>query len=548
MSQRLHTAIVDLTSSDTVSYQYMCREGVDAPPLATFEKHFRREHVLDCALGLIRTLQQQHNTSAADLQHWGGRLYDELIPHELSYAFRSDTRSSNLVMYLDPASSWIPWELLWDGDEFLCRRFRLARLLLKCGSELRAANDRLRGERSGRGSLIVFGDISGLNASNEKAVVEKNLNTIYGDNVWFHTARNAADILEELKKDYELCHFIGHGEFQAECPAKTGWRFADGSVLSCRDIEAVSSRATFPLLIFANSCNSARPGLADAQAYVTSLYRAFLRQGVPHYIGTILPVPDEAAKDFAQSFYTLLARGLSVGEALGETRRAFAEKTRLGIWGCYVHYGDPTFRLLVPQEKHVPGYEADQPTSRRGSLGHKTSFSVLGKAPNDEIHRTLEHYKVAAAKNPGDGESQYAVGLCYLQLGLHELAIKNFTRALELMPDYPDAYYYYGLSLIRGRRPKLLSLPEVKRIEEYLTTALQLDARPAKYYYFAAILKYDYYLSNGLLCDPSPDELFLMAEDKDQDAWEIERLLHAVPVRDPDLISKVRRNHETLKI
>jgi len=97
----------------------MCREGVDAPPLATFEKDFRREHVSDCALALIRTLQQQHNTSAADLQHWGGRLYDELIPHELSYAFRGDAHSSNLVMYLDPASSWIPWELLWDGDEFL---------------------------------------------------------------------------------------------------------------------------------------------------------------------------------------------------------------------------------------------------------------------------------------------------------------------------------------------------------------------------------------------------------------------------------------------
>ena len=116
------------------------------------------------------------------------------------------------------------------------------------------------------------------------------------------------------------------------------------------------------------------------------------------------------------------------------------------------------------------------------------------------------------------------------------------------MPEYPDAYYYYGLSLIRGRRPKLLSLSEVKRIEDYLKTAVQLDARPAKYYYLAAILKYDYYLSNGLLCNPSPDELFLMAEDKDQDAWEIERLLHSVPVRDPDLISKVRRNHETMKI
>jgi len=94
----------------------------------------------------------------------------------------------------------------------------------------------------------------------------------------------------------------------------------------------------------------------------------------------------------------------------------------------------------------------------------------------------LEQYKMVVAKNTGDGEAHYAIALCYLQLGLHELAIKNFKRALELMPDDADVYYYYGLSLLRGRRPKLLSLTEVKRIEEYLETALQLNNRPAKYY------------------------------------------------------------------
>ena len=116
------------------------------------------------------------------------------------------------------------------------------------------------------------------------------------------------------------------------------------------------------------------------------------------------------------------------------------------------------------------------------------------------------------------------------------------------MPDCADAYYYYGLALIRGRRPKTLSLAEVRRIEQYLDTALQLNPRQAKYYYLAAILKFDYYLSNGLTCNPSPDELFLMAGDKEHDAWEVERLLHTIPLRDPALISKVRSGHETLKV
>ncbi len=549
MSHRVHTAFVELDAPDRASYQYMCREGDMVPPLAIFQKTIRREYLQECATALLVTLQQTRVAPSLqdDLKRWGGRLYDGLIPQELSDVFRCDSDASYLVLYLDPAISWIPWELLWDGDQFLCRRFRLARQLQKLGPELRAAKERLAQERSGRGALIVFGDISDLDASGEKASVTENLKAIYGPNVWFFTARNAADVLEELKKDYEVCHFVGHGQFQADCPAESGWRFADGSVLSCRDIEAISSRVTFPLLIFANSCDSARPTISDAQAYVTTLYRSFLRQGVPHYIGTTVPVPDKAAKDFVHSFYRLLAEGRSVGEAMGETRRAFSEAPQMNIWASYVHYGDPTYRL-VAGETRTSAYESAYPAGWQRTQRDKTSFSVLGRLSNDEIRRMLEHYKSVISRNPADGETHYALALAYLQLGIFELAIKNFQRAVELMPDYADAYYYYGLALIRGRRPKTLSLAEVRRIEQYLATARQLDARPAKYYYLAAILKYDYYLSNGLICSPSPDELFLMAENKEYDPWEIERLLNNVSLRAPELVSKVRKNHETTKL
>ena len=215
------------------------------------------------------------------------------------------------------------------------------------------------------------------------------------------------------------------------------------------------------------------------------------------------------------------------------------------IWAAYVHYGDPTHRLLQPASaQKKPGSYRRSPEVLRD----KTTFYVLGRLSREELQRTLDHYRNAVTTNSVDGEAHYGLALCYLQLQLYDFAIKNFKRALELMPEYADAYYYYAVSLIRGRRPKLLSLPEVKRIEEYLQTALQLDGRPAKYYYLAAILKYDYYLSNGLLCNPSPDELFLAAEDQDHDAWEVERLMHAVPLRDPELIARVRRKHETLKI
>jgi len=549
MAPHVQSVFVELErrrDSETLSFQYMCRSGDSAPPLALFQKAISLPEAKRATDQLSQVLANRTLSASADLRSCGGKLFDKFVPNELSERLAQEPDGSYLVLYLAPELTWIPWELLWDGARFLCERFRIARVLQKAGEEFRAAERRLREARSGRGALIIFGNTQGLDATAEKIEVDQALKTMYGPkNVWFFGATSASDVLEQLKQDYEICHFVGHGSYNEVSPGETGWVFRDGTVLKCRDIEAVSSRAAFPLLIFANSCDSAHPSLADTAAYISTLYRSFLRQGVPHYIGTVTPIPDESSKEFARSFYRFLAEGSSIGEALGETRQAFAGRPGMPIWAAYVHYGDPTHRLLQPASAQTisGGYRRSPEVLR-----DKTTFYVLGRLSREELQRTLDHYRNAVTTNSVDGEAHYGLALCYLQLQLYDLAIKNFKRALELMPEHADAYYYYAVSLIRGRRPKLLSLPEVKRIEEYLQTALQLDGRPAKYYYLAAILKYDYYLSNGLLCNPSPDELFLAAEDQEHDAWEVERLMHAVPLRDPELIARVRRKHETLKI
>ncbi len=143
---------------------------------------------------------------------------------------------------------------------------------------------------------------------------------------------------------------------------------------------------------------------------------------------------------------------------------------------------------------------------------------------------------------PEDGDSQFALGLCYLHLRLFDLAIRHFGRAVELMPESSDVYYYYALAMIRGRRPKTLSLNEVRQIEEYVSSAMQLDGTRAKYNYLAAILKYDYYLANGLrVPDPSAEELLTEASTKDHEGDEVERLLDSVVLRDEALVSAIRR-------
>ena len=343
MSQRLHTAIVEL-ERDTLIYRFGWRqEAESAPPLGKGAKKVDLHEVAGLAAQITRALG---SCDVSTLEHLGERLYNCVIPDELTVALSPEEAQDNLVFYLDPEISWIPWELLFDGTSFLCRRFRVARSLLKSGAELEAA--RRRAARSSRGKvLVLLGDVSRLAVDDEIESIQSILLPRVGnDHFDIRSAESKSDALAFLTKDYDICHFIGHGVFSREYPEDSGWRFRRGDVLTCAQIRQISSPgAIFPRLIVANSCDSARSGDAGAEAYVSTLYRSFLARGVPHYIGTIARVPDNVSRMFSQSFYAQVACGKSIGESLLAAREAASA----GIgWAFYVHYGDPGLPLMAP--------------------------------------------------------------------------------------------------------------------------------------------------------------------------------------------------------
>lgn len=151
-------------------------------------------------------------------------------------------------------------------------------------------------------------------------------------------------------------------------------------------------------------------------------------------------------------------------------------------------------------------------------------------------------FKMAVAADPSNADAHHSLGLVYLQLRLYDLALKHFRNTIEAAPDYGEAYYYQALASIRGRRPKTLSLGEARAIEDLVSTAITLDAGPAKYYFLLAIIREDYYRSNGLRPPPpSVDELLTTAQEGRYDRWEIERLLCSIVLPDPKLIESLRR-------
>ena len=173
------------------------------------------------------------------------------------------------------------------------------------------------------------------------------------------------DVLDELMRGgYDLLHFAGHGDFDADDPEKSGWLFA-GGLLTSSQLELVDMA---PSLVFANACLSSVLA-QDSQKLVSRRARAevellpgladeFFRRGVRNYVGTAWRVNDEGAVQFAREFYNALivppgAAGggrLTIGAALKQARETLKrdEASYGTLWAAYQHYGDPQYRLAIP--------------------------------------------------------------------------------------------------------------------------------------------------------------------------------------------------------
>lgn len=171
-----------------------------------------------------------------------------------------------------------------------------------------------------------------------------------------------------------------------------------------------------------------------------------------------------------------------------------------------------------------------------------TSLAHLDKFDKAGINKYINNYKQLLKNDPNNGEYNCAMGICYLDLKLYDLAIKYFAIAIEQIPDNGDAYYYYALALLKGRRPKVLTLKEVQLIESYLGAAMQIDSNKSRYYYLWALIKYDFYIANGLRVNPPTfEELISEGNSKPFEKEEIGKMLQRVPVGDIQILSLFRR-------
>ena len=299
--------------------------------------------------------------------------------------------SSPLVLEVDANTARVPWELLRDGateqpNENSPDHLGLRRPVAR---QLRTTYSPRPGEttKSDRLNALVIGDPddSLKSAVEEAREIHRRLSRIPGftttlrlgppdgNNRSKYDGVQPAGLYEVLGDlldgEFDLVHYCGHAHFDERFPARSGWMFANGAVLTPSMLEGIDRP---PRLIVANACQSvvtAAPGPAgDPGAesepnargalrtfngrFLPGLADEFFRRGVSDFIGTAWEVRDQAAMLFASTLYDGLLSDdpLPIGAAVQSARLELYKQRRKwksdgALWAAYQHYGDPT-RLL----------------------------------------------------------------------------------------------------------------------------------------------------------------------------------------------------------
>jgi pimeloyl-ACP methyl ester carboxylesterase len=309
------------------------------------------------ATGATERLMRSHTRE--DQEKYGQLLHTYLIPEDFRRVIDDE---KPLTLILDRSTAAFPWEMAGfrgtRGPVFFGPHLRLTRqfrtLLSAAPGVAPPLNDRLK--------VLVIADpahepelqLPGARQEGREVVKVLHRFKRRGDLKLEIVERigplecDPVEILALLlTDDFDIVHFAGHGSFDENDPARSGWVFGKDCTLSA--LEIFRARRV-PRLVFANACFSAvvtagqALTAAEMNRQLAGLAQAFFERGVLNYIGTGWPVEDAPASTFAGVFYESILQGDTLGAALAAARQEILHDG--STWGAYQHYGQVEDRLV----------------------------------------------------------------------------------------------------------------------------------------------------------------------------------------------------------
>jgi CHAT domain-containing protein len=300
-----------------------------------------------------------------DMTMLGSQLYDFLLPTRI----KRDLTEGGLFLEVgvDKAHVHFPWELMHDGDNFLCLKHALGRFVNADVIEpamLQRPSTPLGSTIETLSVLIICVHApqprEGMRfdllpkAEEERDEVLNILGNIEGIVPDVLSGRRAThdEVYTRLKQnEYHIIHYIGHARFDHEREYNSSLVLYDEDMTTGKLKGIIGERP--PILCFINGCETGRVAANTSLKYSFDIYglaRAFLDTGA-YLIGSRWKVNDQTAVEFAKPFYnSLFKERKPIGEALIDARRAcqMAVPEDVSGWSSYVFYGDPRVCFRMP--------------------------------------------------------------------------------------------------------------------------------------------------------------------------------------------------------
>ncbi|MCS6826263.1 MAG: CHAT domain-containing protein [Caldilinea sp.] len=281
-------------------------------------------------------------------------LFEQLLPETFRaeyFARIVPLREAGLIQsfLITSDEPWIPWELLkpyhWDAsegkehvDDFWATRFRLSRWLAGRGPLVRMAVNV---------AALVMPEV-GLAAVDAERAFFDQLAAQRNVRLEGPTQRRKEVLDLLMTGGYQVMHIATHGQFNPEDADRSAIELADEPLYPAdlRGSLLRGIRRSTPL-VFLNACDGGRAnfGLTGLGGWADKLFK---EANAAAFVGALWEVHDALAGEFSKTFYSRLAEGATLGEAMQAARLHVREIDPLNpTWLAYTLYGDPNATVQI---------------------------------------------------------------------------------------------------------------------------------------------------------------------------------------------------------
>ena len=277
-------------------------------------------------------------TALDKLRVLGAKIYD-YIPKQIRNTIKSIAPKYFMI---ETGDLLVPWELAFDGDDFLCSRYRLGKRVFDETRDFRPPPFCI-----GKKLLdVIFIGASPRGVPEISINPELELFNVYDQTKRIHLNKlvepdaKKEKVLAILEKG-DIIHLSCHGKFEEETPEDSAILLSDG-VLTAKEIDSLEIN-NWPL-IFANACSTG--AISKKVVGIGGIARSFLEAGAIAFLGPLFEIPDDIAVEFAKEFYNnLFYENMNIGDAIFTTRQKLREQFGGAFWAIFSLYGDPTLNL-----------------------------------------------------------------------------------------------------------------------------------------------------------------------------------------------------------